>query len=310
MSLSILIPTYKRPALLRRNLASIIESMVKVDEVVVGDDGGDEETRMVCGQFASRLPLRYLRPEGKGSLATNVTRLLKASRMEWILLLHDDDYLTGNHSDFPAQFEYKCDLFFTDHWICEESGEINLEKTTGNSIAYGRSALKEGIQYDNLGIALHQKICLDGFYVRRSKIDGIFPDPKFGHVADFIWVFDLLNSSLKVWYANRRTFAYRLSPDGLTGSGGRINEDTVLGLNAIRERLMNKDLISLVASKISMNTWYAVNAALRRGAPHTAFSLLKDLNFNYTHSSKHKILIVVQLLWILLKKSMPGKLKT
>lgn len=307
MSLSILVPTYKRPALLKENLASIIRSNVKADEVIVGDDGGDEETRSICEAYQSQLPIRYLQPEGKGALATNITRLLKVAKSEWILLLHDDDYLTGDHAAYPMQFNKECDFFFTDHWIAEENGTINQNKTASNSKTYGRTALKEGLQAQNLEIALYQKVCLDGFYVRRNKIEGIYPEARFGHVADFVWVFQLLNTGLKVCYSSNRSFAYRLSSNGLTGSGGHINEDTVIGLKAIRPMIAKPELQALVTSMISMHTWYAVNAAVRREDGHTAWSLLRDISFHYTHSVKHKIMVGVQIMWILLKAKGGGR---
>src|ERR1035437_3367968 len=170
MTLSVLVPTYKRADSLRRNLQSLISAGLSPLEVIIGDDGGDLETKIVCDAFNELLPLIRLGQNGKGSLATNITRLCNAAKGDWLLLLHDDDFLVGNHSAFPMCFDKDYDLFFTDHWIANSAGIIQEEASNENSKHYGRNLLNEGLQTNNLNIGLHQLICLDGFYIKKKCI--------------------------------------------------------------------------------------------------------------------------------------------
>jgi glycosyltransferase involved in cell wall biosynthesis len=62
VSISVIVPTYNRSALLRRTLASLSAQTASRDsfEVVVGDDGSSDDTRDVVTQFAARGPVRYV----------------------------------------------------------------------------------------------------------------------------------------------------------------------------------------------------------------------------------------------------------
>lgn len=300
MTVSVLVPTYKRPKALQRNLQSIISVGLNPLEVIVGDDSGDFETKTVCDEFCELLPIFRLAPNGKGSLATNITRLCNAAKGDWILLLHDDDFLVGNHSSFPMCFEKDYELFFTDHWIANNDGIIQKETSHKNSKYYGRNLLNEGLQTNNLNIGLQQHICLDGFYIRRDALGDIRPDQDLGQVADYFWILDILSNSIRVGYSSQRTFAYVISSDGLTMSGGRLNEDSVKGYNKMLMHLNDENMKQHFQEKISSNTWHAVNSCLKRGDRRTALLLLRTINFRYSHSIKHQLLIFIQLLLALI----------
>lgn len=299
-SLTVLIPTFKRPDALRRNLGSIVQTGVIASEVIVGDDFGDEATCEVCDEFSVKLPLRRLEPVGKGSLATNITRLLKAAQGEWILLIHDDDFLTGNHSIYPEIFDNEFDFFFTDHWISDESGIIDHNKTKTNSILYRRNDLTEGLQLDYHQLISNQSVCLDGFYARSSCIKGLYPDAKIGRVADFFWVQQILTSNIRIGYSKEKLFAYTLSSNGLTAQG--LNEDIVIGYKYLKEIESDSKKKEVFENLISLNTWYAVNECLRRGDRKKAWNLLKSINFIYSHSIKKQIMLPFQILWLLIPK--------
>ena len=62
MDVSILIPTYRRPALLERTLGSLLRRRPSslTREILVIDNGEDRETQRVLDAVAVRLPLRRL----------------------------------------------------------------------------------------------------------------------------------------------------------------------------------------------------------------------------------------------------------
>ena len=91
--LSIGIPAYNRPHLLREALASIARQRVFDDfEVIVCDDGGLPETRRVVE--SSPLPnIRFFVNRPRLGAIGNWNRCLSLATGRWVTLLHEDDAL-------------------------------------------------------------------------------------------------------------------------------------------------------------------------------------------------------------------------
>ncbi|MFG2049299.1 glycosyltransferase [Micromonospora sp. NPDC048935] len=71
---SVVVPTHNRAQDLRRTLESLCEQTLPVNEydVIVADDGSNDETRSVVDAFAGRLRLKYLFQEDLGARAAQV----------------------------------------------------------------------------------------------------------------------------------------------------------------------------------------------------------------------------------------------
>ncbi len=306
-TLTILVPTYRRADLLRVCLQSIVDSRLKILEVVVGDDGGDDATKQVCEDFTFYLPIKYLppKPNAKGSLSSNLGRLIQAAEGEWVLLLHDDDFLIGDHSIYPGEFANQFDFYFTDHYNTDEQGILNEEKSLWASTKYGRINLKEGKQEDVFDLAINERVCLDGFYIKTKYVKNILPDESLGPVADFFWMFYLLNCGVRVGYSSKRTFAYRTTEAGLTASG--IDFDSLIkGFKKIRVSFPSYK--HSIDNRISYYSWYAVNKCLRENERKKALLYLRNINFRYKHSVRCQFLMIVQLILLVLPTSLSKKL--
>ena len=91
-SISVIIPTYNRSDYLEYSLSSLLHQSLPQDqfEVVVVDDGSEDETPQLCRRFQSRLPLKYFRQEHSGtSAAKNLGVFASESRV--VLFFDDDD---------------------------------------------------------------------------------------------------------------------------------------------------------------------------------------------------------------------------
>ncbi|MCD6400085.1 glycosyltransferase [candidate division WOR-3 bacterium] len=86
---SVIIITLDRPALLRDALASLAVQTRRPDEVVVIDNGPDEETERVVESFRSQLPVRYLAEPRRGYGAAR-NRGLREARGRILVFLDDD----------------------------------------------------------------------------------------------------------------------------------------------------------------------------------------------------------------------------
>jgi len=87
---SVVIPTYNRADLLPEAIESALKQTYRNIEVLVVDDGSNDDTPEVCGRYGSRI--RYVRKEN-GGIGSALNRGIAEMRGEWFKWLSSDDYL-------------------------------------------------------------------------------------------------------------------------------------------------------------------------------------------------------------------------
>src|SRR5512143_3733009 len=88
-SISVVVPTYNRAALLDQTLQAIFAQTVPVDEVIVVDDGSTDDTAQVCARQARHV--HYIRQDNTGLPAFARNRGIAASTGDWIAFCDSDD---------------------------------------------------------------------------------------------------------------------------------------------------------------------------------------------------------------------------
>lgn len=117
MSVSVIIPTHNRARQVARAVDSVLAQSVAPQEIIVVDDGSDDDTGAVLAGFADQV--RVLRQDNRGvSSARNLG--IRAATGEWLALLDSDDWWLADK--LAAQLAYhrqhpECRLSQTDeHW--------------------------------------------------------------------------------------------------------------------------------------------------------------------------------------------------
>jgi glycosyltransferase involved in cell wall biosynthesis len=92
---SVVLPTYKRPQLLQRAVASVQRQTLTDWELIVTDDEDPPgETWTYLLRLADQDPrVRICRNPGPHGQSGNVNNALRCARAEWVKLLYDDDVL-------------------------------------------------------------------------------------------------------------------------------------------------------------------------------------------------------------------------
>ncbi len=93
MSVSVIIPTFNRSAFLDRAMESVIKQSLIPDELIIVDDGSDDDTRSLVAQKTetASLPVRYLYQKNRGaSAARNLG--VKEAQGEILCFLDSDDW--------------------------------------------------------------------------------------------------------------------------------------------------------------------------------------------------------------------------
>lgn len=105
-TISVVIPTYNRAALLLRALESVFAQTRPPDEIIVVDDGSTDDTVLLTSQ----LPVTLIQQENRGvSAARNVG--IQRARGDWIALLDsDDEWLPEKLEQQLARLRAKLDI--------------------------------------------------------------------------------------------------------------------------------------------------------------------------------------------------------
>jgi len=87
---SVIIPTYNRPTLLRRALESVVNQSYKNLEIIIINDGGDESSRDITQSFKDDRITYLSHGSNKGGSAARNTGI-RNTKGEYIAFLDDDD---------------------------------------------------------------------------------------------------------------------------------------------------------------------------------------------------------------------------
>jgi glycosyltransferase involved in cell wall biosynthesis len=92
MKVSVVIPTYNRAKELSRCLRSLVNQSFKNFEVLVCDDGSDDETEYVVQKYSKQLCIRYHYSENSGGPAQPRNYGWRLAKADYIAFLDSDDW--------------------------------------------------------------------------------------------------------------------------------------------------------------------------------------------------------------------------
>lgn len=125
--ISICIPAYKRPANLKRLLASVAAQSFRDFEVVITDDSPDDSVKKVVETFYN-LPIHYFKNAPALGTPANWNRGIALAEGEWIKLMHDDDWFASPQSlqRFAEKTEYGKKFIFSRYKNVFEDGAAEM----------------------------------------------------------------------------------------------------------------------------------------------------------------------------------------
>ena len=117
--ISVVIPVYNRPKLVKRAIESVQAQSLKADEIIVIDDGSTDETAEVLKSFDS---IKVITQKNSGvSSARN--RAIKEASCEWIAFLDSDDVWHKDKLKIQSEFHNQNPQILFSHtleeWIRE-----------------------------------------------------------------------------------------------------------------------------------------------------------------------------------------------
>ncbi len=126
-TISVVIPSYNRSALLKRAIDSALTQTTRAREIIVVDDGSTDNTRELCAGYGNQI--EYVWQENAGASIARNAGVIRA-RSEWIAFLDSDDYWTPFHlatmTKAIEQTDGEAGFYFSDMQMSERKACASL----------------------------------------------------------------------------------------------------------------------------------------------------------------------------------------
>jgi glycosyltransferase involved in cell wall biosynthesis len=278
-AVSIGIPTYQRPELLRNAIDSCLAQDLQDFEIVIVDDSPDTRTEQIICNSSERMRIRYVRSEYKQGQAAAKNQLLDLSEGDLFVLLHDDNILMpGALKDLAEPLQKDPDVvasFGKQYLLTHEGAVLGVESESLNE-RYHRTGDREYQVQPSEWAALVQQLPADGYMVRTSAARATRYRSDVGECCDaeFGWRLCKLGAFFLV---GKYTSAERQNREGLTASGLRIH---LSNLYPVLESLtVSKELEFLHRARLKQMAPAAVSGCLLRAARVEALRILLGHNY-------------------------------
>jgi len=202
--ISICIPTYKRPELLKKLLDSIQMQSFRDFEVLINDNSPDDSIKDLVDSFGGILNISYEKNEPAMSATENCNRVMKRSNAPWIKVIHDDDWFAS--ADALQQFANAAMNSGKDFIFCANN-QVYLE--TGKIVPERLDEERKQMLEDSIFSLFYLNLVGHPSVVMHKRDDSLEYDRQFN------WVLDI---DYYVRYLNKHN-GYHYIPDTLVNIG-------------------------------------------------------------------------------------------
>jgi glycosyltransferase involved in cell wall biosynthesis len=282
MTVSVIIPTYHRPQLLKETIESVWAQTVKPDEIIIGDDSKNDETeQLVTTQLipASSIPIRYFHHKPSLKEVRNVDFQYNQAKGDLILHLHDDDPVYPKCIELLKKpFEQHPEIIasFGLQRIIDENGKL-VEGAEDVNRDYFRTPDRAGVVDGFMAGA----VCMfpnNGFMVRREAACSIgYSDQgRAGLATDFYFGFRLGKLGKPFYFVNEFTAMCRITTNSQSRTGDADNAYRAVKIlleDCRPEQIASPEITQSIKNRIPLAITTAARRKDRRNAFHWLFSV-------------------------------------
>ena len=236
---SVVIATYNRPAYLRSAIASVANGDYRNVEIIVADDLGSDLNREIAARFADPRIVYHRNETNLGMAANHIHAFRDLVSGEFVAILNDDDeWEPAFLSKLIPHLLEDPDvvLAFSDHYIIDEHGRIDLAATEENTRRWRRDVLSPGLHRPFWRCLVEMSIPVaQASVVRQSAIDWRDFPAETGSAYDQWLGYLACRSGKACYYLPERLTRYRIHGGSSTASAG---DEGSLGMILMYGRLM------------------------------------------------------------------------
>ena len=278
---SICIPTYERPDLLKVAVNSCLTQTFRDFEIVISDDSPDIRTQDVVRNLSASQPIAYWRNTPGLGQAKNVNRLFNLASGEFLVLLHDDNFLTPNAlADLmvPLQENNSVVASFGKQYLVTHDGTILDRESRALNERYSKTDDRANkIQRPEWSV-LAAQFPPDGYMVRTTAAqETLYRDsPDVGEACDADFGFRLTKLG-KFFLVAKYVSAYRMTRESISSKGLRTALSHLYFL--VQDLPVPEDLKPLQNKRLRELAPIAVSGCLLRAARRKALGILTSRNY-------------------------------
>lgn len=209
--ISVIIPVYNVENYLERCIDSIINQTYDNLEIILIDDGSNDNSGLICDQYAkkdNRITVIHNSNQGLSKTRNNGLDLAKGT---YIAFMDSDDYIEKNFikDTYKMIIENNVDLAITKLKVDYENKIPKLNQSSGYRIIDSKSALEEMLYTELYYISACGKL------YKKSLFDGIkFPNNQL--FEDVNTIYKLINKAKKVCCTDNEYYIYYVRKNSIT----------------------------------------------------------------------------------------------
>ena len=221
-TVSVVIPTYRRPEYLVEALGSLIGQAYRDFEAIVGNDGGLDYITPVKAKFSDER-IRWVDHPARKGMFGNILDCFGRARGRYVATLHDDDRWDPRFLEMlvpPLEQDRSISVAFSDHHVIDEHGEVDAELSDAFTRATGRARLRRGVHRPIYEMVLIDRgLAMNVSAVFRRDRLGLSTFPTQAGVAYDLWLGrQMARGGAGAWYEPTRLAFYRQHPSSETSA--------------------------------------------------------------------------------------------
>ncbi len=281
MKITVCIPTYNRPDLLKEAIESCLMQSYPPYEIIIGDDSKNDDSLKLVDSYILNNNVKIVYQKNAPSLGqlANVNDLMKKASGDKFVLLHDDDLLLPDALESMKQvFDEFPDVqvVYGKQILINEDGSEKLEDSEKLNNYYYRTKELEGSVLSSLEAAMVQQFPNDCYMLDMEivKRHGYGSKDEVGNAGDFDFGFRLGTAGYKFHFLNKVTAKYRVTESSVARNGTDSAYQSYKLIDAIDYKKSGEvDYRKIILSKKSP---IAMLQAVNTGKLSDAFNIYKS----------------------------------
>lgn len=245
VKISIVVAVYNGESIIEKTLKSISEQTFSDYEVIIVDDGSNDNTQQIVERFCNndnRFKL-FNKPNGGVASARNIG--IGKATGEYIIHHDDDDFMPDNalQNLYSKAIESNSDIVIADYNVVRDSKVSRVSiKPTDNDYMYYINELLEG----KLHGSLWNKLIKKSLYGDTTFEDGI------DYMEDKLLLLRLLYKMPKVEYLPKVVYNYVQNENSLSGNFSKRSYECMYKMIKCLESDLNKNNIIFDLTEIKL----------------------------------------------------------
>jgi len=227
MKISVCIPTYNRPDLLKEAIDSCLAQTFLPSEILVGDDSKNRESEALVRSYITANPnitISYLKNVPSLGQLANVNLLIERASADKFVLLHDDDLLTPTALEVMSRcFEThaNAEVVYGRQVLIREDGSENPDESEELNRRFYRTSEFEGTVLSSVEAAILQQFPNDGYMIDMAIVKKIKYGDKdiVGNAGDFDFGLRLGKAGYVFHFVSEVTAKYRVTKSSVARNG-------------------------------------------------------------------------------------------